>query len=56
MGPMEHSYFWGGGDMFLFPILLLAALVLIVYWIMRQGNLGQSRETPRSPGPPCEHP
>ncbi|HEX9724265.1 MAG TPA: SHOCT domain-containing protein [Vicinamibacteria bacterium] len=46
MGPMEHPYFWWGG-MWLFPALLLAAVVFVTYLIVRQGNVRQHRESPR---------
>jgi putative membrane protein len=44
MGPMEHPYIWWGG-MWLFPILLLVAVVLVTYLIVRQGNVGRLRES-----------
>jgi len=50
MGPMEHPYFWWGG-MWLFPILLLIAVVLVTYFIVRQGNVGRPRESSSGPGP-----
>jgi len=49
MGPMEHPHFWWGG-MWLFPILLLAAVVWVTYLIVRQGNVGQPRGSPRAGG------
>ena len=42
------SEYFGGGGMFLFPILFLAALVWVTYLIVRQGNVGQPRESHRT--------
>lgn len=44
MGPMEHPYFWWGG-MWLFPILILVAVVLVTYLIVRQGNVGRRTDS-----------
>lgn len=44
---MEHPYFWWGG-MWIFPILLLAAVVFGIYAIVRRGNTLQSEERARA--------
>jgi len=49
MGPMEHPFFWWGG-MWLFPTLLLVGVVLVAYLIVRQGGVGQARESSRAGG------
>jgi putative membrane protein len=50
MGPMEHPYFWWGG-MWLFPILLLVAVILVTYLIVRLANVGRPRESSDGAGP-----